>query len=153
MDPVSAAGLIGSVIGITDVVARSIHKLSVLGTRYRQANSWVSALLGQLCTIKAALAQLTDLSRSEGADILRSSVEIKNALESSLDGCSILVESLEEQLDRLSTQDDGCLDARGKLSFLWRDEEVKNYLDLLDRQVNALNLLLQVVQWLSMLSQ
>ena len=147
MDPVSAIGLVGAVVGVTDVVTGTINKLSVLKTRYRQANFFVSLLLGQLCTIQAALTRLADLQRSDGVDYLQPSEELRNALEASLDGCGILLGCLEEQLDQLSTQDDGQLNAKGKLSFLWHDQDVKDYLDLLDRQVNALSLLLQAIRW------
>lgn len=147
MDPVSAISLIGSVLGVADIVTRSINKLSLLKTKYRQADLDVSALLGQLCTLQAALSQLAELRQSGYAAGVALSDELANAFSNSLDGYGILVASLEESLEQLEIQGSGQLSGKGKLSLLWNGQNIKDYIELLDRQVNALNLLLHAIQW------
>ncbi|KAL9053501.1 MAG: hypothetical protein Q9162_004739 [Coniocarpon cinnabarinum] len=147
MDPIAATSFLGALLGLVDITTRSINKSSVFRTRYRQANLFVSALLGHLCTIKAALTQLAEFQRCDVGVCSETAEELSLALGDSLDGFGILVSSIEEQLDGMGTNDDGQLSVKGRLSFLWHDEEVKDRLNVLDRQVNALNLLLQVMQW------
>ena len=140
-------GIVGSIAGVLDIATRSISKLSLLRSRYRQANLFVSTLLGQLCTVQASLEQLKRLQQSAGFHRALDSQELRTAFKVSLEGCDILLISLEEQLDQLSKNEEGNLYSRSKLVFMWHDQEVKDYLDLLDRQINTLNLLLQATQW------
>lgn len=147
MDPMSAIGLVGSVVGVLDVVTRSVNKLSSLRTKFRRADFFVSALHGHLCVVQAALHELAERLRAEHPNFLQPKEKVQTALETSLEGCGILVASFEEQLDKFRDEGDAQMTAQGKLSFLWHDRDVKDYLDLLDRHVNALNLLLQVIQW------
>ena len=147
MDPISVIGLLGSVVGVLDVVTRSVNKLSGIRTKFRRATFLVSALHGHLCIVQAALSQLEEILRANSPHFVQSKAEIKVALEISLEGCGILVASLEEQLDKLYDENNEQMTAQGKLSFLWHDQDIKEYLDLLDRHVNALNLLLQAIQW------
>ena len=147
MDPVSAIGAVGSVIGVLDIATRSINKLNVLRSRYRQANFLVSALLAQLYTVQATLHQIKQLQHTTGFRRALESQQLQSALEVSLEGCDVLMASLEEQLDQLSTRDGGELNSKGKLTFLWQDQDIEEYSDLLGRQISALNLLLQAIQW------
>ena len=140
-------GIVGSIAGVLDIATRSISKLSLLRSRYRQANLFVSTLLGQLYTVQATLEQLKRLQQTIGFHRALDSQELRTAFEVSLEGCDVLLISLEEQLDQLSKDEEGNLNSRSKLVFMWHDQEVKDYLDLLDRQINTLNLLLQATQW------
>lgn len=58
MDPVSVVGLAGALIGIADVLSRSIGGLISLQSKYRSSSLVVSLLIGQLTTLKAALGQV-----------------------------------------------------------------------------------------------
>ena len=143
MEPVSAIGLVGSVLGLADVVTRSINRLSTLKTKYRQADVSLSALIGTLYVLNAALYQLVDQYPSTHYD--RAHVNIP--LTCSLDGCHTIISTLEGRIDRLEKGKGGHLTIKGKASLVWHDEDIKETLALLDRQVNALSLLLQVMQW------
>ena len=57
MDVVSVAA---SVIGIVDVITRSVNSLLDLQTRFKKADLTVSLLIGQLSTLKAALNQISE---------------------------------------------------------------------------------------------
>ncbi|KAL9084905.1 MAG: hypothetical protein Q9165_007858 [Trypethelium subeluteriae] len=146
MDPASAFGLIGSIAGVADVIFTSIHHLSTLTTKYRQANVSVSLLIGQLCTVQAALNQLASLDRFTIEGIAVYSAEWTLGLSTSLNGCKWIVASLDEKVNELEKRAYGELSLKGRAWLLWRNDEIKEYLDTLDRHVNALNLLLHVVQ-------
>lgn len=148
MDPVSAIGLVGSILSLADIVTRSINRLSALKTKYRQADVSLSALIGTLYVLKAALQQLAEQHPS--TDVLNA--ELDDALTYSLDGCRTIITTLEERLDQLEKRKSGRLTSKGKASLVWHDDDIKESLALLDRQVNALNLLLQAIQWFVTLS-
>ncbi|KAL9109582.1 MAG: hypothetical protein Q9227_005762 [Pyrenula ochraceoflavens] len=146
MDPISAVGLVGSIVSIADAVLQTANRLSLLQSKYRQADSSVSLLVGQIYTIQVALRQLA-ASREGGITSLAScGSKGLSGLSTSLDGCKLLTGSLNEKLNDLERQVDGKLSIKGKISLLWHDWEIRDYLDMLDRHVNALNLLLNVVQ-------
>ena len=145
MDPASAVGVIGSVMGIANVAYTSVRRLSTLKTKYRQADNSVSLLIGQLCTIQAALDQIANQPTVEHTAMSRADWTF--GLSTSLDGVEWIVASLDKKLNELERQEDGRLSLKGKTLLLWRDGEIKNYLDMLDRHVIALVLLLQVTQW------
>ena len=150
MDPVSALGLVESVLAIANLVGGTLRRLSVLKPKYKQADFTVDLVVVQLCTIQAALTQLIDLQRLKHIDLRLAGTDITPPLSNSLNGCDSLVASLATQLGQLGQlekQDNTRLTAKGKLSFLWHDQDIKEYLVLLDHHVNALKLLLQVVQW------
>jgi hypothetical protein len=54
MDPVSAIGLVGSIIGVVDVISGNISSIIDLQSRYKTADLKVHLLIGQLSTLKAA---------------------------------------------------------------------------------------------------
>ncbi|KAI9689697.1 MAG: hypothetical protein M1820_010067 [Bogoriella megaspora] len=145
MDPVTIAGLIGSVVGIGDVVTRSIKRLSRLKNKFRDAPLLLSTLIGQLCTIQAALEQLSfwadkDYRRDRRYEKL--AVQVGSAL----DCFRSLILSLQWRLDRFEGDAEHEIGLGRRMKFVWNESELTEYFDLLDRQVNALNLLLQAIQ-------
>ena len=147
MDPISAVGLLSSVISIAQLVTHAARRLSMLKTKYRQADLTVSLLIGQLCTMEAALNQLAEFQQPDSVRLAASRSDMQTALSTSIDGCRFLIQSLDERLDQLEEQAQGRLSAWGRWLLLWNEHDIKCFLDLLDRQVNALNLLLQAIQW------
>ncbi|KAI9686854.1 MAG: guanine nucleotide-binding protein subunit alpha [Bathelium mastoideum] len=135
MDPASIIGIVGSVVGIADVVTRSIGSLNGLKLKYRDAPTLVSTLIGQLYTTQTALDQLS--SWAEDYAGIPTSVEA-------------------ERYAELAAQVGNALDCFGpliRISFLWNERDLNEYLTLLDRQVNALTLLLQAIQCKTFLRQ
>ena len=58
MDPVSALGLAGAVVGIIDILSRGLSNLSEVAGKYRRANFTLRLVITQLSTLRAALKQL-----------------------------------------------------------------------------------------------
>lgn len=140
MDPASAIGIIGSLVGVANVAGSIINTLSNLRTKYRNADLAVAALIGQLCTIKAALTQLGSCHDQQLQNL-------ESELRLAVDACSLLVTSLDDKVTKLETKTAGQLSSKGKTSFLLAEKDLEHYLTLLDRQVNALSLLLVASQW------
>ncbi|KAF2231074.1 hypothetical protein EV356DRAFT_472529 [Viridothelium virens] len=152
MDPASIVGIIGSVVGIADIVTRSIRRLSTLKTKFRDVPFLVTTLTGQLCTVQAALDQLSVWAARDLTTDTRYR-KLATQVGDALDCFDPLIKALESRLDRIEGIGEGQVDLSRKVSFLWTEKELVDYLSLLDRQVNALTLLLQALQCKTFLEQ
>ncbi|KAI0181073.1 G-protein alpha subunit-domain-containing protein [Hypoxylon sp. FL1284] len=142
MDPATILQLVGTAMSISDVVFRCIKDLSALKAKYRDAPLLLSTLIGQLYIVQTALDKLSawksqDFKRDPRYD------HLELQMDHSLDAFSPLIFALQQQL---SKHDKTETTAKGKLSLLWNEREMLNYSSLLDRQVNALNLLVEAMQ-------
>lgn len=143
MDPVSITGLVGSIIGITDVVTRTVNKLNSLRARFQNADLSVTTLLTQLYTVRTALNELRSWESSVGL-VTTQLEDLCSNLEAPLLGCDLLLQCLSSRLDDLERNPNGGLTIKGKTLFIWNKDETDAFLRQLDYQVNALNLLLVV---------
>lgn len=147
MDPVSAIGLAGALVGIGDVITRSLRRLVDLQSKYRSSSLVVSLLIGQLTTLKAALNQITEWATSSLVGVLRHE-QLMGDLQVSLESCHVLIFILEERIEKLELeQDGGSLSVKGKIGFLLEESGLNEFTTHLNHQVNALNLLLTALNW------
>ncbi|KAF2234226.1 hypothetical protein EV356DRAFT_502558 [Viridothelium virens] len=150
MDPASIVGIVSSVVGIADVVTRSIRSLNSLKTKYRDTPLIVSTLIGQLFTTQVALQQLSswaeDYPRKSAGSEGGRYPELVAQVGSALDCFGPLVVSLQRDLDQFEGSNKTSMSFTRRMSFLWNERDLNDYLGLLDRQVNALTLLLQAIQ-------
>ena len=146
MDPISVIGLAGSLVGIGDVIAKSLCRLINLQSRYRSASLVVSLLIGQLTTLKAALNQITEFVTSSLTSVPRHEQLVAD-FEISLESCRLLCVVLEERIDLLECNNSGSLNVKGKVGFLWEESELNDFTNHLNHQVNSLNLLLAALHW------
>jgi hypothetical protein len=147
MDPVSAIGLVGAIIGVVDVISRNISTLKDLQSRYKIAGLKVSLLIGQLSTLQAAFKQIVELMNTS---IIATFCyrQLVDDLKASLDCCEAVILLLEERLSALRRGEDNGLDAMSRAQFVWDEKNMTDYLNLLSNQINAFNLLLTALQWL-----
>ena len=146
MDPVSAIGLVGAIIGVVDVISRNISSLIDLQSRYKSADLKVGLLIGQLSTLKAALKHIIELVNTSLVAIPQHQ-QLVHDLKTSLDCCEVVVLLLDERLCYLRRSEDSGLSALSKAQFVWDEKSMTDYLNLLNNQINALNLLLTAIQW------
>jgi len=146
MDPVTAIGLAGTLVGITDIVARSLISLVTLQSKYRCSSLVVSLLIGQLTTLRAALYQITEFERSLVGIPMHE--QLVADLQISLESCHVLIIVLEERIKKLGKGlDGGSLTAKGKIEFIFEEGGLSDFTNHLNNQVNALNLLLTALHW------
>jgi hypothetical protein len=147
MDPVSALGLVGAIIGVVDVISRNISSLIDLQSRYKSADLKVGLLIGQLSTLKAALKQIIELMNTSLVAVPQHQ-QLLHDLKTSLDCCEVVILVLDERLCCLQRREDSGLNVLNRVQFLWDEKSMTDYLNLLNNQINALNLLLTALQWL-----
>lgn len=146
MDPASAIALASSVIGIVDVLTKSVTSLLHLQTKYKQADLTVSLLIGQLSTLKAALNQISEWITSS-LDAVPQHEQLVSDLTISINGCKVLVLALDDRIKSFDRNAAHSLSALGKAQLLWDENGTTIYVNHLSNQISALNLLLTALQW------
>jgi hypothetical protein len=148
MDPISIIGLTGSLISIGEVITKSIKHLIDLHSRYQNASLAVTLLIGQLTTVKAALQEVLTWIKSSLEGITEHELLVKD-LDTSIGSCKIVVAFLDERINLLvlNQKNANDLPVRGRLKFLWDENEMGEFTNHLNNQINALNLLLTAIQW------
>ena len=146
MDPASVIALAGSVVSIVDVTGRSLSFLVELRAKYRKANLTVSLLIGQLSTLKAALNQISEWITTSLVGVPQHQ-QLMADLDVSLKACNILILVLYDRVSCLEKGTSSELRTLDKAQFLWEEKGMNDYLNHLNNQINALNLLLNAFQW------
>lgn len=145
MDPISAIGFVSAIAGIVDLIAKGVLSLSDLQSRYRIADLKVSLLIGQLSTLKAALTQVGHLV--EDVTHVPRDIQLVSDLSVSLLSLDTIIGALDNRLSHLRRNAEDGLSNWGRVGFVWDEQTMRDYLSLLDHQVNALGLLLTALQW------
>ncbi|OTA88543.1 hypothetical protein M434DRAFT_34813 [Hypoxylon sp. CO27-5] len=145
MDPISVLQIVSTAISIGDVVVRCITRLGSLKAKYSDAPIHFSTMIGQLYMVQAALDQLSVL-RSPGLCLNPKYPKLANQITKALDSFGPVMETLQRDLSRLDDSIPSEMTTRSRLAFLWSEKEILAFSTALDRQVNALNLLLQTIQ-------
>ncbi|KAI1277180.1 G-alpha-domain-containing protein [Xylaria sp. FL0933] len=140
MDPVSIVQIVGTAVSLGDVVIKCIVGLRSLKNKYHDAPLVVSTIIGQLYMVQSALDQLAIWNKPEHGRDPRYR-QLAWQIDNALDCFSPLVTTLERRLSDVEL-----MTTTQRLAFLWGEKETSDFSILLDRQVNALNLLLQAVQ-------
>lgn len=144
MDPASAIGIASAVLSVANLLAKNITALSDLQSRYGAADLKISLLIGQLSTIKAALNQIAKLL--EGNRSIRDN-ELISDFSLSLECVEAVVVILDDKVSRAQRNSANTLSFRNKAKFMWDEKTMDDYLNLLNNQIHALNLLLTALQW------
>ena len=141
-----AIGTAGAIVGVLDVVARSLLKLAEIRKRYKEVSLTVELLSGRLATVRAALEQIHGFIN----DALRGQEQHHQLvidLGTAIHCCSLLIEVLDERLSRLEYDDDDSLTRESRLRVTLESQGIDECMTRLDHQVNALNLVISAFQW------
>ncbi|KAI0975879.1 hypothetical protein F4678DRAFT_457236 [Xylaria arbuscula] len=145
MDPATIFQIVSTVISLGDVVIKCITRLSAVKSQYFNAPIIVTSMIGQLHTVKIAQDQLSllrSLSFSHDQRCRQLAAQIGKALNS----IGLILLALEQKLDRYENILDDQMTAKKRMGFLHGERELTNLSTMLDRQVNALSLLLHAIQ-------
>ncbi|KAJ2979931.1 hypothetical protein NUW58_g7079 [Xylaria curta] len=145
MDPVTIVQIVGTAVSFGDVVIKCIAGLRLLKTKYHDAPLVISTIIGQLYMVQSALDQLARWNKPEHAYDPRYR-QLAGQIDNALDCFSLLITALEQQLQDFELASGNNMTTKQRLTFLWSEKGISDFSVLLDRQVNALNLLLQAVQ-------
>lgn len=148
MDPASILGLISTAGTIASTITSTIKDLSDLRATYTDSNVRIRLLVKELSTIKSSLTQINDWAHF--LDETHTQREMKDALQVALDGVSLAMEALAEEVRGLvqdaSPKSHIDLGFRAKTKYAWNEASMKEHENRLRAQVSALQLLLQAAQ-------
>ena len=146
MEPISIIGLAGSVVGIVDVMTKSIVALKNLQSRWQIADWTITLIIGHLTTLKAAL---NHISQWISTDLAAEPQHYQLVLDlgDALSSCKALVLYIDSRLCKLEWDQDNSLTFQSRLRAVLNDGGVKDCVNHLNNQSNALNLLLTALSW------
>ncbi|GAW13299.1 hypothetical protein ANO14919_026800 [Xylariales sp. No.14919] len=145
MDPVTIFQTVGTIVSLGEVVIKCITRLSALKAQFHDAPIIVTSMIGQLHMVKIAQDQLSPLNSPNFAHDARYR-QLASQIGNALDSFSPILLTLGRQLDRYEGSSVNRMTAKSRMGFLHGEREMTNLSILLDRQVNALNLLLSAIQ-------
>lgn len=150
MDPASIIGLVGAIVGIADVIVKSVNALKQFQDDYEGADFRVGALIAQLLTIKAALGNVAEMINEASSSITVPSPFSRQFIEDlrmSLYGCEAMVCALDSKLSNLRRNEHNGLSASSRFHMAMQDSTLDEYLVMLNNQTSALQLLLTTLHW------
>ena len=139
-EALAAIGGAASILSIIDVLARSIGTINDLRQEWETADFTVLDLLAQLRAIRAALAEIHRWTNGDAG--LEPHHQLQMDLDDSVTWCSILADMIDKLLSDLGCNPDEILNRSSKAKLLFASKEMENLQKMIDRQANALNLLL-----------
>ncbi|KAE9984415.1 hypothetical protein BLS_002446 [Venturia inaequalis] len=150
MDPVTAFGLVASVLQVATTGVAVLHTLDTFRRSYNAAPDSITVLSTEVACISLSVSQIKELFEERDRDLdvkLRAKPELSNALAVCLAGCQHILSSLDRDMKKIQqaeTGNDGKFGLKRRASFLWKKDSFQTYLDQIHGHQSALNLLLQV---------
>ncbi|KAI0104696.1 hypothetical protein GGR51DRAFT_572650 [Nemania sp. FL0031] len=145
MDPGTIFQIVGTVVALGEAVIKCINRLSALKAQFHNAPIIVTSMIGQLYMVKIAQDQLSPLISPNFHKDPRYR-QLAGQIGNGFDSFGPILLALSQQLDQYESISAGRMTARNRMGFLYSEKEMTDLSILLDRQVNALNLLLQAIQ-------
>ena len=139
-------GTTGAIIGIVDVITRSMLVLRALRDKYKTATLTISNFITQLTSLKAALSKISEWIASELVDAPQHHQLIID-LEEAIVCCRILVQSVDEEIEQLEKDDEGSLDVHSRIQVMLKTQKFEDFQTFIQRQISALGLLLTACNW------
>jgi guanine nucleotide-binding protein G(i) subunit alpha len=143
-DPLTIIGTGSSVVGIIEVLAKTMSRLGELKERWKQADFTFINLIAQLSALKAALNKLQGWIDS---DVDETRHLLVMDLEVSITCCRTLIDKINAEVSNLYRVADNGLSSQGKLKLVLKNGTLEGLQKMVERQTNALTLLLTVCNW------
>jgi hypothetical protein len=144
-DPLSIIGAAGAVANIVDLIAKSIKSIQELHDRWKEADITVLNIMVQLTALRAALTEIKkwmidDLTEDPHHQLVMD-------LDVSVKCCQLLMTKMDILLGGLTEKTSGPLDFEGTVMVVFKGNNLEHVSKLIDRQIQALNLLLSACTW------
>jgi guanine nucleotide-binding protein G(i) subunit alpha len=143
-DPLTVISTGASVVGIIEVLAKTMSRLGELKERWKQADFTFINLIGQLSALKTALNKLQEWIDS---DVDETQPLLVMDLEASITCCRMLIDKINAEVSDLHRVAENGLSSQGKLKLMLKNGTLEGLQKMVERQTNALTLLLMVCNW------
>jgi guanine nucleotide-binding protein G(i) subunit alpha len=143
-DPMTILSTASSVVGIIEVLAKTMSRLRELNERWRQADFTFINLISQLSALKAALNKLREWI---DADMDETHHQLILDLEVSITCCRMLIDKMDSEVSELQRSTEKGLNPLGKIKLMIKNSTLEELQKMVERQTNALTLLLTACNW------
>lgn len=139
--PIKAAEAGGTILGIIDMITRSITMLRDIQNQDADVYFIISSITAQLTTLRAALANIREWAESESIETHH---QLVMDLGDTISCCGMLMERLNAEVSKLQAD----VSARVKAAFSRKSiDNLQNLQNMIERQASALNLLITAYSW------
>lgn len=148
MDPLSISSAIG---GLVTVCGQTISTCRAIIGSLQDAPRILSAIQAECSTTRESLSSifiLINKSDTTALSYLSSSDTLSRSFDIALTGCTVTFSVLDNELQKIlkHSENEGKLDFRQRAKYVWNEGVLKDAMDELRGQRDALNLLITVVQ-------
>ncbi|KAK5132120.1 hypothetical protein LTR08_000371 [Meristemomyces frigidus] len=142
MDPVTAISMVSGISGAVQNIALLILRIRNFCQQVKVANVYLVGLIAQLNTIKSALEQIDILMQTGKYDY-----QVQMDLDLAIQASELHIALLDKQLVQFKTKrkDPYALRVQSKIRTVFESDGMEACCTRLDRQANALNLLITVL--------
>jgi hypothetical protein len=142
MDPCTIAG---TILGTTRICLATTKTLYDLCDKYRHASITITAIYTESVVIGASLQRIQKLLSQSGQNGQNGIDELADIFEAALTGCTLVYSRLDNEIELLKsdTNEAGEVNRRGRARYIWKEDTMKELLQLVRAQNSALTLLLQ----------
>ncbi|KAE9373187.1 hypothetical protein N431DRAFT_455978 [Stipitochalara longipes BDJ] len=137
MDPATVIAMVGS--GLT-IATKTLKTLNEICDKLKNVGQNVQLIVAKLSSIRAALIQLQILVK-DGSTMRFMTPQLRADLVSAINPCTIVMKGIEQHISLVNK---GWFN--GKARYFWDEGIINEQSGHLDSQVQALSLLLQVIQ-------
>jgi hypothetical protein len=137
-DPISIVGTAGAVLGIIDVLAKTIRSLQDLRAQWKLIDTVVLTFELQLTSLNTALKQIKQWMDASLED---PHYQLAIDLDRCLSHCELLVAIISAEIDTLKEAEAG-QSAASKVALLFKTQGMSEVQKMIDHVTNALGLLL-----------
>jgi guanine nucleotide-binding protein G(i) subunit alpha len=143
-DPITIVGTAAAVANIIAIAKKTIELLCDLHTRWNDADFTVLNLIAQVTALKTASCKIQEWIES---DLAEQHHQLVMDLELSMTCCQMLMAKMDSQISELCRTADNALNAGSKIKVLFACKKNEELQKLIERQTNALTLLLTACNW------
>ncbi|KAJ9642073.1 hypothetical protein H2199_005288 [Coniosporium tulheliwenetii] len=139
------------VVGITAICLKTAKALRNLTSKYEDAAITIAAIISESTIISASLSKIQSLLL-DTSDAFTGGLNARSELHATFDtaliGCIVVFSCLENEVKQLSLHAEHAhsVDWKSKAKAVWKDDQMKELLESLRGQQNALTLLMQGLQ-------
>ncbi|KAH7165155.1 G-protein alpha subunit-domain-containing protein [Dactylonectria macrodidyma] len=139
MDPITAVGAVGAILGIIDVITKAIATLRDLQSQFTNASFTVTCIVAQLTALRAALAKIREWVDSEPVETHH---QLIMDLGDAISCCGMLMDRLDAEFSKLRGAAGAQFNIKAKIKAALGGKSVNDLQNMIERQTSALNLLL-----------
>lgn len=145
MEPCGALGLVATVGSVVFTIGKSVQTLTTFRQKYKNTELNITLLTGHLRTVRAAISQV-QIWAEQGQPCKPRHGQLMVDVEDAVKGCGLLIEQLHNHISKVEWENDE-VKMGSKISLLLDDRTTKDFLDCLNHQMTAINLLITASKW------